>query len=136
MKKKKEFSNKAVDIINDNDMPRERGFDILFKDNQADQENSTVHEKTIEKALDELFSVDGIDLKSDINNRQISALTRGYIFADVYKCRYMGDLVRHILELSVSKSREGRKEFVRVLQSSNREDPQEPLKLVRRRLLE
>ena len=136
MKKKKEFSDKAVDIINDNDMPRERGFDILFKDNQADQENSTVHEKTIEKALDELFSVDGIDLKSDINNRQISALTRGYIFADVYKCKYMGDLVRHILELSVSKSREGRKEFVRVLQSSNREDPQEPLKLVRRRLLE
>jgi hypothetical protein len=136
MKNKKEFSDKAVDIINDNDMPRERGFDILFKDNQADQENSTVHEKTIEKALDELFSVDGIDLKSDINNRQISALTRGYIFADVYKCKYMGDLVRHILELSVSKSREGRKEFVRVLQSSNREDPQEPLKLVRRRLLE
>lgn len=136
MKKKKEFSDKAVDIINDNDMPRERGFDILFKDNQADQENSTVHEKTIEKALDELFSVDGIDLKSDINNRQISALTRGYIFADVYKCKYMGDLVRHILELSVSKSREGRKEFVRVLQSASREDPQEPLKLVRRRLLE
>lgn len=136
MKKKKEFSDKAVDIINNDDMPRERGFDILFKDNQADQENSTVHEKTIEKALDELFSVDGIDLKSDINNRQISALTRGYIFADVYKCKYMGDLVRHILELSVSKSREGRKEFVRVLQSSNREDPQEPLKLVRRRLLE
>lgn len=135
MKEKKKFSDKAVDIIND-DMPRERGFDILFKDNQADQENSTVHEKTIEKALDELFSVDGIDLKSDINNRQISALTRGYIFADVYKCKYMGDLVRHILELSVSKSREGRKEFVRVLQSSNREDPQEPLKLVRRRLLE
>ena len=136
MKKKKEFSNKAINIINDNDMPRERGFDILFKDNQADQENSTVHEKTIEKALDELFSVDGIDLKSDINNRQISALTRGYIFADVYKCRYMGDLVRHILELSVSKSREGRKEFVKVLQSASREDPQEPLKLVRRRLLE
>lgn len=136
MKKKKEFSDKAVDIINDNDMPRERGFDILFKDNQANEENSTVHEKTIEKALDELFSVDGIDLKSDINNKQISALTRGYIFADVYKCKYMGDLVRHILELSVSKSREGRKEFVRVLQSSNREDPQEPLKLVRRRLLE
>lgn len=136
MKEKKKFSDKAVDIINNDDMPRERGFDILFKDNQADQENSTVHEKTIEKALDELFSVDGIDLKSDINNRQISALTRGYIFADVYKCKYMGDLVRHILELSVSKSREGRKEFVRVLQSSNREDPQEPLKLVRRRLLE
>lgn len=135
MKKKKEFSEKAVEIVND-DMPRERGFDILFKDNQADQENSTVHEKTIEKALDELFSVDGIDLKSDINNRQISALTRGYIFADVYKCKYMGDLVRHILELSVSKSREGRKEFVRVLQSASREDPQEPLKLVRRRLLE
>ena len=136
MKKKKEFSDKAVDIINDNDMPRERGFDILFKDNQANEENSTVHEKTIEKALDELFSVDGIDLKSDINNRQISALTRGYIFADVYKCKYMGDLVRHILELSVSKSREGRKEFVKVLQSASREDPQEPLKLVRRRLLE
>lgn len=134
MAKKKEFSDKAVEIINDT--PEMRGFDILFKDNEAKDENSTVHEKTIEKALDELFSVEGIDLKSDINNKQISALTRGYIFADVYKCRYMGDLVRHILELSVSKSREGRKEFVKVLQSSNREDPQEHLKLVRRRLLE
>ena len=132
---KKLKNNDIEEIVNDVE-PRERGFDILFKNNEANDENSTIRDKSIEKALDELFSVDGIDLKSDINDRQISALTRGYIFADVYKCRYMGDLVRHILELSVSRKREGRKEFVKILQSSNYNDQQEPLKLMRRKLLE
>ena len=66
MRSKKLKENEVEEIINDVE-PRERGFDILFKNNEANEENSTIHDKTIEKALDELFSVDGIDLKSDIN---------------------------------------------------------------------
>lgn len=129
--KKKENENKIT-------KPIEKGFEILFGGNKApDMEPKSIQEKTLEKALDELFSVDGIDLKSDINNQQISAITRGYIFADVYKCRYMNDLVRHILELSVSKNRQGRSEFVKVLQSTRPiEDEAQPLRIMKRRLLE
>lgn len=116
-----------------------KSFDILFgnTENRIDNIQKTAKEQTLEKALEELFSTDNIDLKSDINNQQISAISRGYIFAEVYHCKYMGDLVRHILELSVSKNREGRKEFVKVLQAVNPEAEEEmPLKLMRRRLLE
>jgi len=120
----------------ESNLPAERGFEMIFGHNEAEAENSPTQDIILEKALDELFSVDGIDLKSDITCTQISAITRGYIFADVYKCGYMADLVRHILELSVSKNRQGRGEFVKVLQSSNRQEEEAPIKLMRRRLLE
>lgn len=129
-KKKKEVPPKEENL------PIERGFDMIFGHNEADVENSPTQDIILEKALTELFSVEGIDLKSDINNIQISAITRGYIFANVYKCGPMADLVRHILELSVSKNRQGRGEFVKVLQSSNRQEEEAPIKLMRRRLLE
>lgn len=130
-KKKKDVEEETTEII------PPRGFDLIFKDAEAgDDETTSIQEKTLEKALDELFSTEGIDLKSDISNIQISAITRGYIFADVYKCKFMGDLVRHILELSVSKNRQGRGEFVKVLQSANNQQEEPPLKLMRRRLLE
>lgn len=130
-KKKKDNEEETTEII------PPRGFDLIFKDAEAgDDETTSIQEKTLEKALDELFSTQGIDLKSDISNIQISAITRGYIFADVYKCKYMSELVRHILELSVSKNRQGRGEFVKVLQSANNQQEEPPLKLMRRRLLE
>lgn len=130
-KKKKDNEEETTEII------PPRGFDLIFKDAEAgDDETTSIQEKTLEKALDELFSTEGIDLKSDISNIQISAITRGYIFADVYKCKYMSELVRHILELSVSKNRQGRGEFVKVLQSANNQQEEPPLKLMRRRLLE
>lgn len=114
-----------------------RSFDVLFSNSDNnDNVQLSPHEQTLQKALDELFSTDGIDLKSDINSIQVSALTRGYIFADVYKCHYMNDLVRHVLELSVSKNRKGRGEFVKILQSNTAPTEDGSLKIVRRRLLE
>lgn len=131
MKKKKEEKKEEIEITTP-----ERGFDVIFGNNQAQAETTPEHDKILIKALDELFSVEGIDLKSDIDNRQIPALTRGYIFAEVYKCRYMAELVKHVLELSVSKNRLGRGEFVKVLQSSSPSPEEQPLRLMRRRLLE
>lgn len=114
-----------------------KSFDLLFS-NSDNTENTQLspHEQTLQKALDELFSTEGIDLKSDINAIQVSALTRGYIFADVYKSKHMNDLVKHVLELSVSKARKGRGEFVKILQNNVAPNEDGGLKIVRRRLLD
>ncbi len=134
--KKKKIPEPKVKEPESTDVISPRGFDILFNNNDPDSEDKTISEKTLEMALSEMFSTEGIDLKSDINMEQISAISRGYIFADVYKSRYMGELVRHILELSVSKNREGRKEVVKLLQSAQGGGEEQPLQLMRRRLLE
>lgn len=133
MKKKKDEAREEAST----EIVAPKGFDMLFGEAPEEEEEKSITEKTLERALDEMFSADGIDLKSDINNAQITAMTRGYIFADVYKSKYMSDLVRHILELSVSKNREGRKEFVKLLQAAQGHDNTgEPLRLMRKRLLE
>lgn len=134
--KKKKPVEKKEEVSQSTEVIPPRGFDMLFNNNEGAADEKTISEKTLEMALSEMFSTDGIDLKSDINMEQIHAITRGYIFADVYKSRYMGDLCRHILELSVSKNREGRKEVVKLLQSAQGSNEEQPMQLMRRRLLE
>lgn len=134
--KKKKPVEKKEEVPQSTEVIPPRGFDMLFNNNEGAADEKTISEKTLEMALSEMFSTDGIDLKSDINMEQIHAITRGYIFSDVYKSRYMGDLCRHILELSVSKNREGRKEVVKLLQSAQGSNEEQPMQLMRRRLLE
>lgn len=74
-------------------------------------------EKRVALLLEGLFSKDEIDLKTELNDKQILALTRGRLFAQHYGCRLMTDFCDIHNMLYVSKTRGGRKEIVDMLRT-------------------
>lgn len=101
----------SLDSIVGADVPREEG-----------NKPGLGTDATLEKALEQLFTKRDMALKSDISQRQVMALARGLIFAKRYKSSSMRSLIDNILELSVSKKREGRRELVRIMQSATQDD--------------
>lgn len=68
-------------------------------------------------ALSEVFSIKNIEMKTDLNQRQINAITRGKLYAKEFKSKLMADLVRQMMVLMISKNRKGRAEFTQMAQS-------------------
>lgn len=79
-----------------------------------------------EVVLKELLSEKSIKIKTDLNEAQIKALTKGTLYADLYKSKLMKSLVKNISLYLVSKNRLGRKELVEMAQSHNTELELEP----------
>lgn len=105
------------------------GLDTIMNagNNESEYEGSQGN-VSLERALEELFSKKDIQLKTDLSQRQIIALSRGLIFAKKYNCNSMRSLINHVMELSVSKNRQGRGELVSLMQSANNDDEVEGLK--------
>lgn len=114
---------------------KSKGLDSVLSSPGAMPGEQDSQQVTMEKALDELFSKKQIELKSDISQRQVIALARGLIFAKKYKSKNMEGLINNILELSVSKKRKGRQEFVKVVQSGNNNQDQEDVSKLKDKLL-
>ena len=76
-------------------------------------------------AMKEIFSTKNIEMKTDLSQRQINAITRGMIYAKEFKSRLMQDLVMRMMRLMVSKGRKGRAEFIQMTQQLNNEPKQE-----------
>lgn len=91
----------------------------LVNDSQAPVEDEpTVRERAIQRSLEELFSTDRMKMKSDLSQKQVTAIARGEVFVEKYGNRAMTTLIENILQLSVSKDRKGREEFVRLVRAS------------------
>jgi len=83
--------------------------------------------------VDEVFSVNNIDMKTDLNQRQINAITKGKLFANQFNCKIMMDLCNLHETLLISKSRAGRKEFIELTKSVTNNDQDTPT--IKERLL-
>ena len=83
----------------------------------------SAREKALEKALEGLFSDENMAMKADLQPKQITAIARGKVFAERYNSKAMETLITHMLQLSVSKNRRGREEFVRLMQSTKEDTP-------------
>jgi phosphatidate phosphatase APP1 len=83
------------------------------------QSNDTPESKHLEMAIKEVYSKKNIELKTDLNDNLIKALTRGKMFYKQYGIKIMNDLVQTVMELRVSKDRKGRQEFTKIVQSMN-----------------
>ena len=83
------------------------------------QEPATPESKHLEMAIKEVYSKKNIELKTDLDNNLIKALTRGKMFYKQYGIKIMNDLVLTVMELRVSKDRKGRQEFTKIVQSMN-----------------
>jgi hypothetical protein len=75
-------------------------------------DNDSLSEKIKAKLVEEIFSPNNIDMKTDLNQKQINAITKGKLYAAHFGSKLMMDLCNLHETLLISKSRAGRKEFI------------------------
>jgi hypothetical protein len=79
---------------------------------QSQNEMEVVKEDTpIETMIKEMIGTDNIEIKTDLTDQLIVALTKGTIYADRYKNDLMGKLVLVISKYRISRNRKGREEM-------------------------
>jgi len=91
----------------------------IFGDNVISgigQSNSSV--EIFGKVTDEIYSKKSIQLKTDLNDRQILAFSSAAVFARKYKRPLLKSLVRELSIYSVSRGRKGRKEFENIAKAN------------------
>lgn len=98
----------------------------LFAPPMDTTQQQTLAEQIKMKVVDEVFSVNNIDMKTDLNQRQINAITKGKLFANQFNCQIMMDLCNLHETLLISKSRAGRKEFIELTKSVTNNDQDAP----------
>lgn len=65
----------------------------------------------IELMINEMLNVNNLQIKTDLNDNLIIALTKGKIFADLYSNKIMASLVENISLYRISRNRKGREEI-------------------------
>lgn len=94
--------------------------------NTETQVQESLKDKHYAKLLEEIYSTNNIDLKTDLNQKQINAITKGKLFANTYNCQIMMDLCNLHETLLISKNRAGRKEFIEMSKSVTTDDAFSP----------
>jgi len=79
---------------------------VSEKDTQIEKEPTP-----IELMINEMLGTNNIEIKTDLTDQLIVALTKGTIFADRYKSDLMSKLVLTISKYRISKGRKGRDEI-------------------------
>jgi hypothetical protein len=97
----------------------------LFQ-NESTQDNTSISDHIKLKVVDEVFNTNNIDMKTDLNQRQINAITKGKLFATQFNCEIMMNLCNLHETLLISKSRAGRKEFIELTKSFNTTEDLQP----------
>ena len=91
----------------------------LFEPAPETEENSTSFaEKQQMKILNEVYSKDDIEMKTDLTPAQVMPIAKGYVFAEKFDVPILKALCDQTLILLVSKGRLGRKEFVSIAQAT------------------
>lgn len=69
------------------------------------------------KIVEEVYSVEDIEVKTDLNQAQIDAYSLAQEFHARYNVPVLEGVVKRRMVLAVSKGRKGRKEFARIASS-------------------
>ena len=105
----------------------------LFAIPQETESDQSIAEQIKMKVVDEIFSTNNIDMKTDLNQKQINAITKGKLFAHQFNCQIMMDLCNLHETLLISKTRAGRKEFIELTKSVTNSEEYAPT--IKERLL-
>ena len=89
--------------------------------------SSTKRDENFQYMLEQTYSKDDIELKTDLNVNLINALARGKLYAKTFQSSLMADLCQTVMELRVSNKRQGRKEFSEIARSHNSVDEEKGL---------
>jgi len=93
---------------------------------ETKEDNISISDHIKMKVVDEVFNTNNIDMKTDLNQRQINAITKGKLFASQFNCEIMMNLCNLHETLLISKSRAGRKEFIELTKSFNTTEELQP----------
>jgi len=93
---------------------------------ESKEDNISISDHIKMKVVDEVFNTNNIDMKTDLNQRQINAITKGKLFATQFNCEIMMNLCNLHETLLISKSRAGRKEFIELTKSFNTTEDLQP----------
>jgi len=93
---------------------------------ESKEDNISISDHIKMKVVDEVFNTNNIDMKTDLNQRQINAITKGKLFASQFNCEIMMNLCNLHETLLISKSRAGRKEFIELTKSFNTTEELQP----------
>lgn len=89
----------------------------------TDEEEENPKDKKAEYILQQAFSQDSLEMKTDIAPKSIVPLTKLLIFHKEFKSDLAKDIAYYIMSLSVSKKRGGRKEMTEMLRPMYSDDP-------------
>ena len=87
------------------------------------------------KIIDEVYSTENIEVKTDLTQDQIITFTRAKLFHKKFGSELMLELVNELAIYSVSKDRKGRKEFTEISKALNSREDAESDPRIRERLL-
>ena len=93
---------------------------------ESKEDNISISDHIKMKVVDEVFNTNNIDMKTDLNQRQINAITKGKLFASQFNCEIMMNLCNLHETLLISKSRAGRKEFIELTKSFDTTEELQP----------
>ena len=97
----------------------------LFSTPETIQQAPNESNVDLKFALEEIFSSRNLEMKTDLTVRQITAITRGQLFAKEFKSKLMNDLCKRFMILMVSKNRMGRKEFAEMARSVHQDNKEQ-----------
>lgn len=69
---------------------------------------------TTQKLFDLIYDTDNIEVKTDLSEPLIEAVTKAKMFAKTYNVSLLDDTIEYFMKLRVSKDRKGREEFTRI----------------------
>lgn len=99
--------------------------EILLGEEKEKESMPSQRELFLDKMIGEIFSIKDIELKTDINDKQILAFSRAEIYAESFKLPIVTKFTNSIMRLSISKGRKSRGELVDVTKGGSSLD--EPL---------
>jgi hypothetical protein len=88
-----------------------------FKQNKEEDKPSK-REELLDKLTNEVFNTENIEVRTDINQRQVTSLSKGLLFAEKFESEVLKEFCNNIMKLSLSKDRKSRKEFGEMARSS------------------
>ena len=107
---------------------------LYTKPEQKTAEDSAKDELLL-KIIEEVFSKKDIEVKTDINDPQVIAFSKGKLYANRYNSEIVKEFVDLLSVYSVSKGRKSRKEFKEISVALNSMTSAEEEPRIRDRLL-
>jgi hypothetical protein len=86
---------------------------------QTEQDTPDTNSKHLEMIFQQIYDKSNIEVKTDLNQQQINAITKALIFADKYNVGILKDIAIKHMELLISKDRQSRKEFTTISAKMN-----------------
>lgn len=74
-------------------------------------ENDSPENKALEMLIEGIYNTEDVDIKTDLNNEQIIAMTRAQMYADLFQVPVLNVVVKKMMRMLISLDRKGRKEY-------------------------